>query len=180
MRTLTQPGEPTAPRRVVRPIPEGRSLRVRLGEGADLLSGLTAALVARGITDAGVQLLGGAFSSMQYLTGEPDHTGQRVATYGAPTTLEGPVRLIGGNCILGRDAKGAPLLHCHAVVVDRDGGIHGGHLPAKVCRLGPGGVTALVTVLGTAGFQVAYDAETNYDIFQPASETPAPGEEAAQ
>lgn len=168
MRTLAQPGAPSEPRRVFRPIPEGRAFRVRLGEGADLLTGLTAALVARGIEDAGVQLLGGGFSTMQYLTGQPDRSGERVATYGAPTTLEGPVRLVGGNCILGRDAEGAPLLHCHAVVVDREGGIHGGHLPPKVCRVGPERVSALVTALGAPGFRVAYDAETNYDIFQPA------------
>lgn len=177
MRTLTQPGTPSLPRLVVRPIAQGRSLRVRLPAGADLLTGLTAALVAHGVADAGVQLLGGVFASMQYLTGQPDHTGQRVATYGAPTTLEGPVRLIGGNCVLGRDAKGAPLLHCHAVVADRAGRVHGGHLPAKVCILGAAGATALVTVLGADGFQVAYDAETNYDIFQPVS---GPAREATQ
>jgi predicted DNA-binding protein with PD1-like motif len=168
MRTLTQPGAPSEPRRVVRHIEPGGILRVRLGEGADLLTGLTAALVARGIADAGVQLLGGGFSRMQYLTGQPDHSGERVATYGAPTTLEGPVRLIGGNCILGRDMQGAPLLHCHAVVVDREGRIHGGHLPPEVCTVGAAGVTAMVTVLAAPGFAVSYDAETNYTIFQPA------------
>ena len=128
------------------------------------MTGLTEALVRRGITDAGLQLLAGAFSEMQYLTGQPDDSGQRLATYGAPTTLPGPVRLVGGNGILGRDAAGKPLLHCHAVVVDREGRVHGGHLPPNVCKLGPAGVTALVTVIDGAGFQVSHDAETNYDI----------------
>lgn len=173
MRQLKHPGEGSEPRRVVQPQAAGGNLRLRLSEGADLLTGLTNALIARGITDAALQLVAGGFSEMQYLTGQPDDSGQRVATYGAPTTLEGPVRLIGGNCILGRDATGGPLLHCHAVVVDREGRIHGGHLPPKVCRLGPAGVTALVTIIGGAGFQVAYDAETNYDIFQPAGEQAA-------
>ncbi|WP_119166154.1 PCC domain-containing protein [Algihabitans albus] len=173
MRQLKHPGEGEEPRRIVRSLETGGSLRLRLSEGADLLTGLTDALIARGITDAGLQLLAGDFSAMQYLTGQPDASGQRVATYGAPTPLAGPVRLIGGNCILGRDAAGRPLLHCHAVVVDREGRIHGGHLPPKVCRLGPAGVTALVTAIGGAGFQVAYDAETNYDIFQPAGEQAA-------
>jgi predicted DNA-binding protein with PD1-like motif len=169
MRTLKQPGEASEPRRVIRPVAAGRCLRIRLTCG-DLLTGLTEALVARGVTDAGLQMVGGVFDEMQYLTGQPDDTGARVATYGAPTALEGPVRLIGGNGILGHSASGEPLLHCHAVVVDREGRIHGGHLPPKVCRLGPGGATALVTVLGSAGFAVAYDAETNYDIFQPVAE----------
>lgn len=173
MRQLKHPGEASDPRRVVRPLEAGGNLRLRLSEGADLLTGLTEALIARGITDAGLQLVAGDFSDMQYLTGQPDDSGQRVATYGDPTPLTGPVRLIGGNGILGRDAAGEPLLHCHAVVVDREGRVHGGHLPPKVCRLGPAGATALVTIIAGAGFQVAYDAETNYDIFQPAGEQAA-------
>ncbi len=173
MRQLKHPGAGTEPRRIVQPREAGGSLRLKLSEGADLLTGLTEALVRRGITDAGLQLLAGAFSEMQYLTGQPDDSGQRLATYGAPTTLPGPVRLVGGNGILGRDSAGKPLLHCHAVVVDREGRIHGGHLPPNVCKLGPAGVTALVTVIDGAGFQVSYDAETNYDIFQPTGEQAA-------
>ena len=148
MRQLKHPGAGTEPRRIVQPREAGGSLRLKLSEGADLLTGLTEALVRRGITDAGLQLLAGAFSEMQYLTGQPDD-------------------------ILGQDSAGKPLLHCHAVVVDREGRIHGGHLPPNVCKLGPAGVTALVTVIDGAGFQVSYDAETNYDIFQPTGEQAA-------
>ena len=101
MRQLKHPGAGTEPREA------GGSLRLKLSEGADLLTGLTEALVRRGITDAGLQLLAGAFSEMQYLTGQPDDSGQRLATYGAPTTLPGPVRLVGGNGILGREAGAA-------------------------------------------------------------------------
>ncbi|OAB56260.1 hypothetical protein AY600_15175 [Phormidium willei BDU 130791] len=180
MRELTHPGAPAQPRRLLRPVATGRSLRLRLPAGADLLTGLTEALVARDIADAGLQLLAGEFAEMQYLTGQVDETGQRVATYGAPTPLAGPVRLLGGNGILGRDAAGAPLLHCHAVVVDRSGRVHGGHLPPGVCRVGPDGVTALVTVLDAPGFQVAYDAETNYDIFQPVDSGRSEDQRAAE
>jgi len=52
--------------------------------------------------------------------------------------------------------------------VDREGGLHGGHLPAKVCIVGPEGLVLRITALSGAGFRVAYDAETNYSIFQPA------------
>ena len=168
MRTLVHPGEPEAPRRIGREAVEAGQFRVVLPEGADLLGDATRILVAHGIKNAAIQLVGGSFSSMQYLTGQPDDSGERVATYGAPTTLDGPVQVVGGNAILGRDGAGAPLLHCHAVVVDREGGLHGGHLPAKVCIVGPEGLTLLVSALSGGGFQVAYDAETNYSIFQPA------------
>jgi hypothetical protein len=80
--------------------------------------------------------------------------------------------LLGGNGILGCGPEGATLLHCHAVVVDRDGRIHGGHLPPGVCIAGDEGLTALVTAVEGAGFKAAYDAETNYPIFQPVESGP--------
>ncbi|MDX1710287.1 MAG: DUF296 domain-containing protein [Rhodovibrionaceae bacterium] len=167
MRTLKHPGEPEGPRRIGREAAGAGEFRIVLPEGADLLSDATRILVERGIENAAIQLTGGSFSSMQYLTGQPDDSGERVATYGAPTSLEGPVQVVGGNAILGRDSEGAPLLHCHAVVVDSDGQLHGGHLPGKVCIAGPEGLVLRVTVLSGGGFRVAYDAETNYSIFQP-------------
>ncbi len=146
--------------------------RVTLAEGEDLSEGLVAALTAKGVGQAAVQWLGGTFARMAYLTGQPDASGERVAAYSPPTALDGPVRLLGGNGILGRGLEGTALLHCHAVVVDRDGRIHGGHLPPGVCIAGAEGLTALVTAVEGAGFEAAYDAETNYAIFQPAESGP--------
>lgn len=168
MRTLQQPGAALEPRRLVARGEVGEELRVVLREGSDLLTGLAEVLAARGIADAAVQLTGGGFSSLQYLTGQPDASGRRIATYGPPTALEGPVMLVGGNAILGRDAAGRPLLHCHAVVVDREGRVHGGHLPAGVCIAGPEGVVCHVAALTGVGFRVGEDSETNYSIFHPA------------
>ncbi len=167
MRTLTQPGPASEPRRVVSPATGGGDLRVDLPAGVDLLEGLVAALTARGVEDAAVEWVSAEFSTFSYLTGQPDESGLRVATYGPPTLLDGPVRLIGGNAILGRDATGAPLIHCHAIVVDAQGEIHGGHLPPGTCELGSSGAVAMVAVLRGAGFSVRPDAETNFDIFQP-------------
>lgn len=167
MRTLDQPGPASEPRRIAMAVAPGGQFRVTLAEGEDYLTGLTQALADRGVTSAAIQVLGGCFAEMQYLTGQPDDSGQRVATYGAPTLLEGPVTIIGGNAILGHDADGEPLLHSHIVVADNQGQIHGGHVPPEVCPAGPGGVRVLVTVMAGGGFQVAPDEETNYSIFQP-------------
>jgi predicted DNA-binding protein with PD1-like motif len=165
---MRQPGPALQPRLLAERAEVAAELRVVLPKGSDLHEGLIAALTGRGIADAAIRLSGGGFGSMQYLTGQPDASGQRVATYGAPTLLEGPVAVIGGNAILGRLENGQPILHCHAVVADREGRIHGGHLPPGVCRTGPGGIVAWATVLRGAGFRVGYDAETNYPIFHPA------------
>jgi predicted DNA-binding protein with PD1-like motif len=168
MRTLKQPGPVSQPRLIALPAQAARELRVVLPAGRDLHEGVVSVLRGAGIADAAIRITGGSFSSMQYLTGQPDASGARVATYGAPTPLEGPVLLIGASAILGRLENGDPILHCHAVVADRDGRIHGGHLPPGVCIAGPEGLTAWVTVLAGGGFAVRYDAETNYQIFQPA------------
>lgn len=167
MRTLVQPGAPLQPRRLLEWAAAADDLRVVLPVGQDLLLGLVSALAVKGIAHAAVQVLSADVDRMAYLTGAEDESGQRVATYGPPTWLEGPVTLLGGNGILGPGPDGATLLHCHAVVVDAGGRLHGGHLPPGDCLLGRGGAVALVTPLREAAFAASYDSETNYPLFQP-------------
>jgi predicted DNA-binding protein with PD1-like motif len=167
MRTLVQPGRPLPPRRLLEWAAPAADLRVRLAGGQDLLHGLVTALAARDVAHACVQVLAAEIARMAYLTGAEDPSGQRVATYGPPTGLEGPVMLLGANGILGPGPDGATLLHCHAVVVDVEGRLHGGHLPPGDCLLGAGGAVALVTPLREAAFAAIHDVETNYPLFQP-------------
>ena len=167
MRTLSQPGAPLQPRRLLEWAVPATDLRVALAGGQDLLRGLVAALARRGVHHAAVQVLAADIARMAYLTGAEDRSGQRVATYGPPTWLDGPVTLIGANGILGPGPDGDTLLHCHAVVVDAAGRLHGGHLPPGDVRLGAGGAVALATPLRGAAFAAVYDSETNYPLFQP-------------
>jgi predicted DNA-binding protein with PD1-like motif len=167
MRALKQPGVPLQPRRLLEWAAPVEDLRVSLAGGQDLLRGLVAVLAGRAVGHAAVQLLSADIARMAYLTGAEDPSGQRVATYGAPTWLEGPVILLGANGILGPGADGDTLLHCHAVVVDAQGRLHGGHLPPGDCLLGDGGAVALVTPLREAAFAATFDSETNYPLFQP-------------
>jgi predicted DNA-binding protein with PD1-like motif len=167
MRTLTQPGAPLQPRRHLEWAAPATDLRVALAGGQDLLRGLVAALARRGVHHAAVQVVAADIARMAYLTGAEDRSGQRVATYGPPTWLDGPVTLIGANGIVGPGPDGDPLLHCHAVVVDATGRLHGGHLPPGDVRLGDGGAVALATPLRGAAFAAVYDSETNYPLFQP-------------
>ena len=167
MRTLVQPGAPLEPRRLLEWAAPAGDLRVGLAGGQDLLRGLVAALAGRGVPHAAVQVLAADIARMAYLTGAEDPSGERVATYGPPTWLQGPVTLLGANGILGPGPDGDSLLHCHAVVVDAEGRLHGGHLPPGDCLLGEGGAAALVTPLREAAFAAAFDSETNYPLFQP-------------
>ncbi|WP_193370153.1 PCC domain-containing protein [Pelagibius marinus] len=167
MRRLVQPGAALQPRRLLEWAAPVSDLRVTLTGGQDLLRGLVAALAGKGVAHAAVQIVAAEIERMAYLTGAEDPSGERVATYGAPTWLEGPVTLLGANGILGPGPDGDTLLHCHAVVVDAEGRLHGGHLPPGDVLLGSGGAVALVTPLREAAFAASYDSETNYPLFQP-------------
>lgn len=171
MRVLKQPGPPTSARREAISAREAGQFLVALPEGVDLLHGLRDALLTRGIADAAIQLVGGECAGLSYMTGMADASGARVATYGVPTVLEGPVTVVAGNAFLGLDRSGqlggGPIVHCHAVLVDRDGRIRGGHVVPGACPVGAGGVTLRATAIDGAGFATEYDAETNYPIFRP-------------
>jgi predicted DNA-binding protein with PD1-like motif len=169
LRTIKQPGRPARPRILSVRAASGGELRLIVPEGADLLGGLVAALRRAGVVSAAVALVGGRFRRMQYLTGQPCNDGTRVATYGAPTTLEGPVGLISGNAFLGLDQNGMPIVHCHAVIVDRKGRVHGGHLPPGACTVGKGGIVAHAAAIADAALAVRHDEETNFPVFHPAT-----------
>lgn len=171
MRTLRQPGAPLQPRRVLVWGSAAAQLRLEAPPGTDLLTWLAAELERQAMRSAGIALSGGSFERMQYLTGQPDASGARVATYGPPTTVEGAT-LLSGNATFGRGPDGGPLVHCHAVVAGPDGQVHGGHLPPGACTVGADGVVAWATAVEGAEWAVAYDPETNYPIFQPREAAP--------
>ena len=167
MRTMVQPGAVLSPRRLSGTADITANLRLFIPQGQDLLNGMLRALVDQGIHHAAISLISGTFETVDYLTGQVDETGERVATYGPPTRLAGPVQLLGGNAIVGVNPEDQPLIHCHAVMVDRNGQLHGGHLPPGTSRLSGEGAVALVAAFTGGGFKVAYDSETNYPIFHP-------------
>lgn len=171
-RLIEQPGTPLLPRRMCEWAEAGTELRLSLGEGADLLPELAKVLSGQDIKSAALQIISGHFDKVSYFTGMIDKSGARVATYGAPRVLEGPVLLLGANAIFGLGEAGVPLVHCHAVMVDAKGRVHGGHLPLEGCILGSGGAVVIVAPLRNAGFEVAYDSETNYSLFHPVSAVP--------
>ncbi len=173
-RQVEQPGAPLSPRRVCIRAEAGPQLRLRLPGGADLLAELAKVLSARGIESAALQVLAGGFRKVSYFTGMIDPSGARVATYGEPRELEGPITLLGANAIYGSGEDGAPLVHCHAVMTDLSGVVHGGHLPPTGCILDGEGAVAMVSPLQGAGFRVSFDSETNYSLFQPAASEVTP------
>lgn len=169
MRTIRQPGTPAKPRLLSVPARNGGELRLAVPEGRDLVCGLIAALRAQGIQSAAITLVGGSLARAQYLTCIPCDDGERVVAYGPPTPLDGPVAVIGGSGFLGLGEGGQPVLHCHAVLVDSAGKVHGGHLPPSQCPVGRGGAIVHAAIIDDATLTVRHDDETNLPVFHPAA-----------
>lgn len=169
MRTIRQPGTPEKPRLLSVPASNGGELRLVVPEGRDLVCGLIAALNAKGVRSAAIALVGGTLARAQYLTCIPCDDGERVVAYAPPTPLDGPVAVLGGSGFLGLGEGGQPVLHCHAVLVDGAGKVHGGHLPPSQCPVGRGGAIVHAAIIDGATLAIRHDDETNLPVFHPAA-----------
>ncbi len=167
MTIIQQPGPEQFPRQLIALSNKVDEFLLTLSSGGDFLTKLEDALIAQNIHSAGIKLLGGSFGALEYFTGIADPAGIRIATYGPPTVVEGPVICLSGNAILGHDANGEPTIHCHAVMSDASGNVIGGHLNKGGCAIGLAGVRLHITACNDAGFKVGYDAETTFNVFHP-------------
>ncbi|MEX2632089.1 MAG: hypothetical protein WD341_19315 [Tistlia sp.] len=169
MRLIKHPGRPTEPRRVIARGRSGGEWRIALPPGAELGAALIAALQARGVEQAALQLLSGSFDRLELEVS--DSLGGGPAEPAGPRKLEGAATLVGGAGILGRDAEGGACLRCRATVVDRSGRLEGGALVPAGCRVGADGLVLQVLALAGAGFFAVHDAETDRTLLQPVEGT---------
>lgn len=179
MRLLEHPGPAEAPRSLIAWGAASRSYRITIPSGTDFMDTVIAAMSEQSVVSAGIVLLGGSVSRLAFMTGRPirpDEAITRVASHNGPHEIACPARIVGGNAILGQDREGAPLIHCHALFVDRHGAACGGHLIRGGCIAAPEGIRLHATALADIAFRNAYDAETDFEIFHPATL----GEEGSQ
>ena len=119
-RTLVHPG-PVGPIRIEhRHANHARHFRLALEPGRTLEDAIIEPLLLLGVTAASMTLLGGQLDTLLYCVAPPDPTGERVANYTRPIPA-GPATLIFGNATLGKNARGEPIVHCHATFVCADG-----------------------------------------------------------
>jgi hypothetical protein len=81
--------------------------------------------------------------------------------------LPGGARIVMGSATLGRTVEGKPIIHCHGVLCNRQGKLHGGHIPTDLCVIGAEGVPAWAGVSMDAGFIVHPDTETGFSLLVP-------------
>jgi predicted DNA-binding protein with PD1-like motif len=151
-----------------------RQMRIALTAGTNLHEGLTHALAATGVQAAAMALMGGDLHEVAYCLPIPDPQGQVIATYGEPHVLQG-ASLLRGSATLGRDAQGAPVIHCHASFCDADGVVRGGHLLTQRTVVGRHSVTVLVSVLEGVALRLGFDPETRLNMLRPSAQATLAG-----
>ncbi len=124
-------------------------------------------LARRGLDHAGLQLFDGELAEAYYQVAGPDPSGKSLVAYGPPIRLTGGARIVMASATLGRTAENKPVLHCHGVLRDRDGRLHGGHLPTDLCLIGAEGISAWATVSHDGGFVLRPDAATRLSLLVP-------------
>jgi len=171
-RTLVHPG-PVGPIRIEhRHANLGRHFRLGLEPGRSLQDAITLPLLERGVRAASMTLLGGRLARLLYCVAPPDPSGERVANYTWPIDA-GAATLIFGNATLGQDARGQPVVHCHATFVDDDGRVRGGHLVVDRSTVADAPIAVLATSLDGIALRITQDAETQMPLMRPfAAEEP--------
>ncbi|MFC4275055.1 PPC domain-containing DNA-binding protein [Achromobacter aloeverae] len=167
VRMLRHPGPLPATRWTSVENPGGPSLRLELPAGETLYDALVLPLRARGVVACAINLLDGHFTRGAYCLARPEPDIAQVIAYTAPIMVDRALRLIGAGATLGEDEHGAPLLHCHGLLVDAEGRLIGGHLLTERCVIDEGGCVAYVHALRATRLTRRYDPHIQLAVFQP-------------
>jgi predicted DNA-binding protein with PD1-like motif len=172
MRSIEHPG-PVHPTRVHCLPATVRALDVELPRGVTLLQGLADAVRAHGTTSAVFSLREGTLAPMAFVMPALSNSPKHVAYFSERFEAQGAARIESGSITYGlRD--GQPSLHCHATWTESDGRRRSGHVLAADSRV-ENPVRLEGWLLDGAAFEVAPDAETNFNLFQVVANAARPG-----
>ncbi|WP_079227304.1 hypothetical protein [Pseudomonas putida] len=160
-------GLPQQPRLLDCEVAHGQELRVELPLACNVAEGLLAVLHGCRYQSAVGRILCGGAAHLSYHRMVTTRDSQRPYDYGQPVVLDGYITFISGALTVGRDASGAPLLHCHAGFIDRDGQQHGGHLVLNRLIVGSEPLVLRLCLFDQVAYQVQPDAETQFNLLHP-------------
>jgi len=165
-RTLVHPG-PVGPIRIEhRHANLARHFRLALAPGRSMEDAIVEPLMLLGVQAASMTILGGKLEKLLYCVAPPDPTGERVANYTRPIDA-GAATLIFGNATLGKNARGEPIVHCHATFVCEDGRVRGGHIVVDRSVVATAPLAVLATSLDGIELRITQDEETHMPLMRP-------------
>ena len=165
-RTLVHPGPVGAVRIEHRHANLGRHFRLGLEAGRTMQDAIIEPLMLLGVQAASMTILGGKLAKLLYCVAPPDPTGERVANYTRPIDA-GAATLIFGNATLGRNARGEPIVHCHATFVCEDGRVRGGHIVVDRSVVAGEPIPVLAISLDGIELRITQDDETHMPLMRP-------------
>jgi predicted DNA-binding protein with PD1-like motif len=173
MRSIEHPG-PVYPTRLQCVPANVRAVDVELPSGVTLLQGLADVVKAQGATSAVFSLREGTLAPMAFVMPALSDSPKHVAYFSERFEANGAARVESGSITFGaRD--GEPSLHCHATWVESDGRRRSGHVLASESRVETP-VRLEGWMLDGAAFEVAPDAETNFNLLQVSTGAPRSGD----
>jgi len=173
MRSIEHPG-PVYPTRVQCVPANVRAVDVGLPSGVTLLQGLADVVREQGATSAVFSLREGTLAPMAFVMPALSDSPKHVAYFSERFEANGAARIESGSITFGL-RNGEPSLHCHATWVESDGRRRSGHVLASESRVETQ-VRLEGWMLEGAAFEVAPDAETNFDLLQVSTGAPRSGD----
>src|SRR5215212_5027275 len=167
MRRIAQPG-PSPAERIQWLEARGRRVEYRLPAGRRLLEAVAECFATSGFRSGVLNFDDGALGPLAYVIPAPSKTGQNAAFYSETYLARGASRIRTGAITFGT-RQGAPFLHCHAVWMDADGDLRGGHVLPEETVIAE---TIRASGIGLVGatFAAEPDSETNFTLFGPIAE----------
>jgi predicted DNA-binding protein with PD1-like motif len=164
---MHHPGPAVAERCTSRVATSADQLRIWIAPASTLFDGLIEAVIEHGYGHANIQLFDGELAEANFHVARPDPAGERAIAYAPVMKIAGGARIVTANVTLGHKADGQPIVHCHGVLMDRHGGLYGGHLAPETCVVGEGGVFGWAIVSKDGGFVQRHDPETLFPLLVP-------------
>jgi len=138
---------------------------IRISPGSDVIEGIAEACKTLNIKSGSVISCIGSLRRTSFMIAVPLNN-KIGAGYGNPIRVEGPIELLSGQGTIGQEENGELFVHLHAVVSDKDGCLHGGHV---VKGENPVLITCELTVAHIEGIQLtkSYDPEIDMRVLLP-------------
>ncbi len=164
MRSIKQPGPP-APERIQWVAARGRAFSFTLQAGLPLLEAARRGFAAEGFAGGTLNIRGGALGPFAYVMPALSKTGENAAFYSDTFRPAGITRLKMGAMTLGQ-RDGAPFFHCHALWIESDERLGGGHILPEETVVAESFAVEAFGIDG-ATFTAERDTETNFKLFGP-------------
>ena len=112
----------------------GRMLALRLGPGADLVSGIISACKENGIKAGGIMSMLGSLTEAKFFAVAADPSSKTGAGFSEKKVVQGPVEFLSGQGII-CDKDGEMFIHLHGVMSDVHSNVFGGHIEQGDCTV---------------------------------------------